>query len=298
MRWADGRELVDDAKANGYALGAFNVHNEETAQAILRAAQEAASPVFVQIGRAVIEYLGLKKAYEIIRSCAEEVNGTGCIHLDHSRTLDEVAEALKLGLGSIMYDGAHLSLEENIANARRVVEVAHFMGVAVEAELGQMPHARDAADLRWEDYYTDVDEAARFVEETNVDYLAIQVGAVHGVSATSEPRLDLERIGAIAKKTGIPLVLHGASGIPDDMARQAIAAGIAKLNVDTDLRVAFREGMQAVWSEDDRHLEDALAEGRSRMQAEAVRKMQVFGSAGRTGEKLLAEGAAGRRREL
>jgi fructose-bisphosphate aldolase, class II len=108
----------------------------------------------------------------------------------------------------------------------------------------------------------------------------------------------LERIGAIAKKTGIPLVLHGASGIPDDMARQAIAAGIAKLNVDTDLRVAFREGMQAVWSEDDRHLEDALAEGRSRMQAEAVRKMQVFGSAGRTGEKLLAEGAAGRRREL
>jgi ketose-bisphosphate aldolase len=298
MRWADGRDLVNDAKANGYAVGAFNVHNEETAQAIVRAAEEAASPVFVQIGRAVIAYLGIERSYRIIRSCAKGVDGTACIHLDHSRTLDEVAEALRLGLGSIMYDGAHLSLEENIANARRVVEVAHFMGVAVEAELGQMPHARDAADLRWEDYYTDVDEAARFVEETNVDYLAIQVGAVHGVSATSEPRIDLDRIEAIAEKTGIPLVLHGASGVPDDTARQAIAAGIAKLNVDTDLRVAFREGMQAVWSEDDRHLEDALAEGRARMQAEAVRKMQVFGSAGRAGEELLAEGAVGRRREV
>ncbi len=293
MRWADGRDLVNDAKANGYAVGAFNVHNEETAQAIVRAAEEAASPVFVQIGRAIIAYLGIKRSYKIIRSCAEGVDGTACIHLDHSRTLDEVAEALRLGLGSIMYDGAHLSLEENIANARRVVEVAHFMGVAVEAELGEMPHARDMANLRWEDYYTDVDEAARFVEETNVDYLAIQVGAVHGVSAASEPRLDLERIEAIAEKTGIPLVLHGASGIPDEMARQAIAAGIAKLNVDTDLRVAFREGMQSVWSEHDRHLEDALAEGRARMQAEAVRKMRVFGSAGRTKEELLAGGATG-----
>ena len=293
MNWTDGRDLVNDAKANGYAVGAFNVHNEETAQAIVRAAAEAASPVFVQIGRAVIAYLGIKKSYEIIRSCAEGVDGTACIHLDHSRTLDEVAEALRLGLGSIMYDGAHLSLEENIANARRVVEVAHFMGVAVEAELGEMPHARDAAGLRWEDFYTNVDEAARFVEETGVDYLAIQVGAVHGVSATSEPSLDLDRIEAIAEKTGIPLVLHGASGIPDDMARQAIAAGIAKLNVDTDLRVAFREGMQSVWSEHDRHLEDALAEGRARMQAEAVRKMRVFGSAGRTKEELLAGGATG-----
>ncbi len=293
MRWADGRDLVNDAKANGYAVGAFNVHNEETAQAIVRAAEEAASPVFVQIGRAVIAYLGIERSYKIIRSCAEGVDGTACIHLDHSRTLDEVAEALRLGLGSIMYDGAHLSLEENIANARRVVEVAHFMGVAVEAELGEMPHARDMANLRWEDFYTDVDEAARFVEETGVDYLAIQVGAVHGVSAVSEPRLDLERIEAIAEKTGIPLVLHGASGIPDEMARQAIAAGIAKLNVDTDLRVAFREGMQSVWSEHDRHLEDALAEGRARMQAEAVRKMRVFGSAARTKEGLLAGGATG-----
>ncbi len=293
MKWVDGRELMADAKANGYAVGAFNVHNEETAQAIMRAAEEAAAPVFVQIGRAVISYMGLKKSYEIVRSCEGEANGTGCLHLDHSRTLDEVAEALRLGLGSIMYDGAHLSLEENIANARKVVEVAHFMGVAVEAELGEMPHARDMADLRWEDYYTDVDEAARFVEETGVDYLAIQVGAVHGVSATSEPRIDPERIEAIAERVGIPLVLHGASGIPDDMARQAIAAGISKLNVDTDLRVVFREGMQAVWSEGDRHLEDALAEGRARMQAEAVRKMQVFGSAGRAGGELLAEEKAG-----
>lgn len=285
MREMDGRKLVYDAKAGGYAVGAINFHSEETVQAILGAAEETLSPVIVQIGRAVIPYMGLKRSFEIVRHCEKEMDTPCCVHLDHG-SFDEVVEALKLGFDSVMYDGAHLDFEENIASTRKVVEAAHFLGVPVEAELGRIPDADDAASVDWSDYYTDVDEAARFVEETDVDYLAVSVGIVHGVSPEGVPPLDLERIEAISEKTGIPLVLHGASGLPEDVARQAIKAGIAKMNVDTDLRVAFRAGMRSVWSEGDRHLEEALAEGRSRMQAVASQKLHLYGSAGKRNGSL------------
>lgn len=288
MRQMDGRRLVYDARADEYAVGAINFHNEETVQAILGAARDTDSPVIVQIGRSVIPYMGLKRPFDIVRHCEEEMDRTCCIHLDHG-SLDEVAEALRLGFDSVMYDGAHLSLEDNVANTRKVVEAAHFLGVPVEAELGRIPDADDAANVDWSDYYTDVDEAARFVEETNVDYLAVSVGIVHGVVGGEVPPLDLERIEAIAAKTGIPLVLHGASGLPEETARQAIEAGIAKMNVDTDLRVAFREGMQAIWSEGDRHLEEALAEGRVRMRSVAAQKLRLYGSADRLGGDFLVE---------
>ena len=291
-RTVDARELVYDARANGYAVGAINHHNEETAQAILLGAQDADAPVFVQIGRAIIPHMGIRKAFDIIRRCEEETGKACVIHLDHGGH-DEVVEALKLGVDSVMYDGAHLPFEENIASTRRVVEAAHFLGVPVEAELGRIPEVEDLASVNWEEYYTDVDEAARFVEETGIDYLAISVGIFHGVSTTVEPHLDVERIEALASATGIPLVLHGVSGLPDELVRQAIDAGVAKLNIDTELRVKFREGIEAVWGQGDRHLERAMAEGRDRMRAEVARKLELFGSAGRAGTELLAGGSAG-----
>lgn len=293
MRKMDGRKLVYDARAGGYAVGAINFHSEETVQAILAAAEEAASPVIVQIGRAVIPYMGLKRSFDIVRHCEDEMGTPCCVHLDHG-SYDEVVEALKLGFDSVMYDGAHLDFEENIATTRGVVEAAHFLGVPVEAELGRIPDAGDAASVDWSDYYTDVDEAARFVEETGVDYLAVSVGIVHGVSSEGVPPLDVERIEAIARKTGIPLVLHGASGLPEETVRRAIEAGIAKMNVDTDLRVAFREGMQEIWREGDRHLEEALAAGSARMRAEAVRKLRLYGSANQADGKLVTEEREGR----
>ena len=291
-RKVDARGVVYDARANGYAVGAINHHNEETAQAILLGAQDANAPVFVQIGRAIIPHMGVRKAFEIVRRCEEEAGKTCVIHLDHGG-YDEVVEALKLGVDSVMYDGAHLPFEENIASTRKVVEAAHFLGVPVEAELGKIPEVEDLASVDWEDYYTDVDEAARFVEETGIDYLAISVGIFHGVSATVEPRLDMGRIETLASRTGIPLVLHGVSGLPDDTVREAVAAGVAKLNIDTELRWKFREGIEAVWAEGDRHLERAMAEGRDRMRAQVARKLELFGSAGRAKEELLAGGAAG-----
>ncbi|AHY47740.1 cbbA: ketose-bisphosphate aldolase [Rubrobacter radiotolerans] len=281
-RSVDARKLVYEAREQGYAVGAINHHNEETAEAILLGAKDADAPVFVQIGRAIIPHMGIRRAFDIVRRSEEETGKSCVIHLDHGG-YDEVVEALKLGVDSVMYDGAHLPFEENIATTRRVVEAAHFLGVPVEAELGKIPEVEDLDSVNWEDYYTDVDEAVRFVEETGIDYLAISVGIFHGISATTEPRLDMERIETLAKETGVPLVLHGVSGLPDETVREAVARGVAKLNIDTELRLKFREGIEAVWSEGDRHLEAAMSEGRDRMRAEVTRKLKLFGSAGRAG---------------
>ena len=247
MTWVDPLSLIRAAQQGGYAIGSFNMHNLETTQALVIAAEKAHSPVFLQVGRAIVPHMGLRDAAELTRRVADASTAELVLHLDHG-PWDECLEAIKLGFASIMYDGAHLPLEENIATTRRIVEIAHAFGVAVEAELGKIPDAEEEVD--WTSYYTDVAEAERFVRETGVDTLAISV--------------------------------HGASGIPDDEVRAAIAAGVHKFNADTDLRFAFRAGIEAVWSEGDRQLETAVAEGRDRMVAVAVAKLESYGCAGRS----------------
>jgi fructose-bisphosphate aldolase, class II len=279
MRWADPRRLIADAQAGGYAVGAFNMHNDETTEALVRAAEQAQAPVFLQVGRALIPHMGLRRAYEMTRRVADESSAVGIIHLDHG-SWDEVLEAIRLGFGSVMYDGAHLPLDENIRSTRRIVEVAHEFGIPVEAELGKIPDAGEQVD--WSSYYTDVAEAEQFVSETGVDFLAISVGIVHGVVPGVENQpLDIERIEELRKATEIPLVLHGASGLPDEEVSAATAAGVCKFNADTDLRHAFRAGMEAAWSEGDRQLEDAMSVGRDRMIEVTMEKMKLYGCAGR-----------------
>ena len=262
MTWAAPRKLVEDARAGGYAVGAFNMHSDETAQALVRGAEQAASPVFLQVGRAIVPYMGVRAAYELTRRAADESGAELVIHLDHG-PWDEVFEAIKLGFHSLMYDGAHLPFDENIKTTRHVVQVAHTFGIPVEAELGKIPDADEEVD--WQSYYTDVAEAERFVKETGVDWLAISVGIVHGVPMSTPQPLDIQRIRDIRDATGIPLVLHGASGVPEDEIREAMAAGVAKFNADTDLRHAFRAGIEETWAQGDRQLEEVLAAGRDRM---------------------------------
>ena len=253
------------------------MHNEETTEALVRAAERANSPVFLQVGRAIVPHMGLKKAYDMTRRIAEESEAEYVIHLDHG-PWEEVFEAIKLGFTSIMYDGAHLPFEENIRTTRKVVEVAHSFGIPVEAELGKIPDADEQVD--WQSYYTKVSEAERFVAETGVDFLAISVGIVHGVPLLKPQPLDIQRAKEIEAAVGIPLVLHGASGVPNDEIRAAMAAGVHKFNADTDLRLAFRAGIEAVWSNGDRQLEDAMAEGRERMINATIEKMELYGCAG------------------
>lgn len=278
MGQVDPRSTVNQAVNGGYAVGAFNMHNEDTTQALVTAAQKAQSPIFLQVGRAIVPHMGLARAYEMTKRIAEESEAEYVIHLDHG-PWEEVFEAIKLGFTSIMYDGAHLPFEENIRTTRKVVEVAHSFGIPVEAELGKIPDADEPVD--WASYYTDVEEAERFVAETGVDFLAISVGIVHGVPQAEPQPLDIQRIKEIKAVTGIPLVLHGASGVPADEVRAAMAAGVHKFNADTDLRHAFRSGIEAVWSQGDRQLEEAMAEGRERMIAATIEKMELYGCAGK-----------------
>ena len=280
MTWADPRALVEAAQTGGYAVGGFNMHSDETAQALVLAAEQADAPVFLQVGRAIVPHMGVAAATELTHRAADTSPAHVVLHLDHG-PLDEVYQAIKLGFGSIMYDGAHLPFEDNIATTKHVVAVAHSFGIPVEAELGKIPDADE--DVDWQSYYTDVAEAERFVAETGVDWLAISVGIVHGVGLTTPQPLDIQRIKDIKAATGIPLVLHGASGVPDDEIRAATEAGIAKFNLDTELRHAFRSGIEAVWSHGDRQLEDALTEGRTRMITATVEKMKLFGCAGKAG---------------
>lgn len=278
MPSVDPLQAVEAARRGGYAVGAFNMHSVETTEALVRAAEQAHAPVFLQVGRAIVPYMGLRKAYEMTRRVADASDAEFVIHLDHG-PWDEVFEAIKLGFTSIMYDGAHLPLEENIRSTRRVVEVAHEFGIPVEAELGKIPDADQQVD-DWTAYYTDVAEAERFVAETGVDWLAVSVGIVHGVPLADPQPLDIPRIKEIQAVTGVPLVLHGASGLPDDEVRAATAAGVHKFNADTDLRQAFRAGIESVWAPgQDRQLEDALVEARERMTEATVAKMRLYGCA-------------------
>ena len=279
MTWVDPMSLIRAAQSGGYAVGAFNMHSDETTQALVRAAEEAAAPVFLQVGRAVVPHMGLRAATEMTRRIAADSSADLVLHLDHG-PWDECLEAIQLGFTSIMYDGAHLSFEENIATTRRFVDIAHAYGVIVEAELGRIPDADEQVD--WSAYYTDVDEAERFVRETGVDTLAISVGIVHGIPTHDPQPLDIARIARIRDVTGIPLVLHGASGLSEKEVAAAIDAGVHKFNADTDLRLAFRQGIEDVWSKGDRQLEEALAEGRSRMVVATVNKLRSYGCAGRS----------------
>lgn len=271
MQW------IEKASTSGYAVGAFNVHNDETTQALLMAAQAAQSPVFLQVGRAVIPHMGLRKAYEMTLRNAVESPAEYAIHLDHG-SWEEVLLAIRLGFDSIMYDGAHLPLDENITATKRVVELAHAYGIPVEAELGRIPDADESID--WTSYYTDVDEAERFVAETGVDLLAISAGVMHGVAIGAPQPLAVDLIGRIREVVPVPLVLHGASGVPDEQMQAAIGAGVHKLNADTDLRHAFRAGVESAWSEGDRQLEYVLAHGREKMIEATAAKMRAYGCAG------------------
>lgn len=279
MPWIDPRQVIEDARAGGYAVGAFNMHNVETTEALVRAAEQAKAPVFLQVGRAIVPHMGVRKAFEMTRRVAEESDAHFVIHLDHG-PWDECLEAIKLGFNSIMCDFAHLPFEENIKTTKRVVEIAHDFGIPVEAELGKIPDVGEKVD--WNDYYTDVAEAKRFVEETGVDTLAISVGIVHGVIPGLKPEpLAIGRTEELREATQIPLVLHGASGIPEDEVQAAKKAGVRKFNADTDLRHVFRQGMLDVWSKGDYQLEEAMAEGRKRMVIAAIEKMKLYGCAGK-----------------
>lgn len=269
-------EIILQAQAEGWAVGGYNMHNPETTHALLIAAEISQSPIILQIGRAIIPHMGLKAAFEMTQRITEQTDAAFIIHLDHG-TEAEVIEAIDLGFTSIMFDGAEHEFEQNLKVTREITKRCHDHGIFVEAELGRIPDVGQKVD--WKDFYTDIAEAERFATETGIDSLAISCGVVHGVipNLKQEP-LSIDVVKQIKAVVSVPLVMHGASGVPDDEITAVIAAGISKINADTDLRFAFRKGIEEIWSNGDAQLETAMSKGREYMTQATVQKMQLFGS--------------------
>jgi len=278
-----GREILEHANRNGYAVGAFNVNNMEIVQAIVEAAEETNSPVILQASQGGIKYAGIEYIAQLGKVAAEKAKVPVAIHLDHGTDFQQIMLCIRHGFTSVMIDGSKYQFKENIEITKKVVEVAHAVGVSVEAELGKIGGTEDdiTVDER-EATFTDPDEAKIFVEETGVDSLAIAVGTAHGVYK-GEPKIDFERIKIIKELLGIPLVLHGSSGVPADSIKKAVAAGINKINIDTDLRIAFTQAIKDYIKDNPDNIDPrkVLTPAKEAMKKVIKEKMILFGSSGR-----------------
>ncbi len=275
-----GKQLLDHADKNGYAVGAFNVNNMEIVQAIIAAAEETQSPVILQASQGGLRYAGVEYIAEMSKIAAKNASVPVAINLDHGTDFKQIMLCLRNGFTSVMVDASKLPLEENIETTRRVVEMSHAVGVSVEAELGKIGGTEDDVTVsEREATFTDPDEAEKFVKETEVDYLAIAVGTAHG-QYKGEPKIDFDRIKVIKERLDMPLVLHGSSGVPEESIKKAVSLGINKINIDTDIRLAFNRAVRE-FVKDNPDVYDPrkiLKPAREEMKKVIADKMRMFGS--------------------
>jgi len=299
------KDLMVPARKNGYAIPALNVQNLESLTAVAEAAAEEKSPVIMQITPSVIKYAGLQYIVSLAKTAALLAPVPMAIHLDHGEDFDTAAKCVDAGFTSVMIDGSFLKFDENVALAKRVVSMAHPKGVSVEAELGKLAGVEERSVEEKDAILTDPYTAAEFVEKTGVDTLAVAIGTSHGAyKFKSEAKLDLERLKIISEKISIPLVLHGASsvpqwlvekatkygatlsgakGIPEEEYRKAISLGIAKINIDTDLRLAFTATVREVLANSPKEFDPRkiLGPAKEAMKEVVKSKMRLFGSSGK-----------------
>lgn len=235
-------QMLLDAQAGGYAVGAFNVENMEMVKAVIQAAGEMNAPVILQTTPSTVTYGTLSTFVAMVRAEASGVKTPVALHLDHGDSFGLVVRALVKGYTSVMIDGSQLPFEQNIELTRRVVEAAGPNGIPVEAELGKVGGKED--DLEAEnDYNTDPSQAAEFAERTKIQSLAVAIGTAHGFYQGT-PVLDKERLSQIRGAVSVPLVLHGASGLSDEEVKECIRRGICKVNFATELRVAYTDAVK------------------------------------------------------
>ncbi|WP_140919168.1 class II fructose-bisphosphate aldolase [Limnobaculum xujianqingii] len=286
MPYLSGKQMIQQAWKGGYAIGAFSAHNAETIRAILLAAEQEQSPVMIQIGQRVINTLGLQPMKEMVDAFMAECSVPVCIHLDHSRSFEQTMQAVRAGFHSVMFDGSHLSFEENVRITHAVAQVAHALDIGSEGEIGKIGGTEDDISVDEKDaFITSCEEALAFAEQTAVDYLAVSIGTAHGMYK-QEPKLAFQRLSEIRDTVKKPIVLHGGSGVPDEQIRRAISLGVAKVNVDTELRQAFTEGVLDVLAKDPDEYTLAISLGRGSefMQQRVREKIRLFGSSGKAAE--------------
>ncbi|MDZ4718494.1 MAG: class II fructose-bisphosphate aldolase [Roseiflexaceae bacterium] len=272
--------LLQAAQAGGYAIGAFNVYNLEGVQAVVAAAEAERSPAILQIHPGALAYGG-QLLIALCLAAADQATIPVAVHLDHAATSESIRAALDAGVPSIMADGSQHSYDQNLAFTRSMVDLAHTYGATVEAELGRLSGSEDGLTIpEYQALLTDPNQAADFVAETGIDALAVCIGNVHG-RYRGEPQLDFERLSAIHAAVAVPLVLHGASGLPAPLVEHAIELGICKLNVNTEMRAAYLASLQATVSQAKTpDLTDLMGRAVAAMQEVVVAKLRLFRSDG------------------
>ena len=283
MSLVDTREMLKKAQKEHYAVGAFNAENMEMVQAIIEAAEELNSPVIIQTTPSTITYADTDMFFGMAYAKAKNAKVPVALHLDHGNSFELCDQALQSGYTSVMIDGSKLSFEENIDICKRVVEIAEKVNKPVEAELGTIGGKEDSTVVLDKDaLYTNPENAKEFVERTNIDSLAVAIGTAHGFYK-GEPKLDFDRLEEIRKVVSIPLVLHGASGVPDESVIKAITLGVCKVNFATELRVAFTEGVKEILTADDKVYDPKKYNkvGREKVKQLVMNKMKVCGSEGK-----------------
>jgi fructose-bisphosphate aldolase class II len=240
------KEVLDDARANGYAVPGFDCVEDVMVRAILETAEACRGPVFLMCLVPDLESGGGNGWVFIpglIKAAADHFSVPVVLHLDHANELGSIKKAVDLGFTSVMIDGSSLPFEENVALTKAAVDIAHPKGVTVEGELGHVGGLDLEATERRDNVLTDPDEVTQFVDRTGVDSLAVSIGTSHGVYA-SQPTLNIERLKMLKEATGVPLVLHGGSGTPHPQIREAVRHGICKLNIYADCRIAMGRGLK------------------------------------------------------
>lgn len=237
-------DMYLQAQHNGYAVAGFAAYNLETIRALIETADALRAPVLVQTTPSNIDNIGLEYLVAVVRIAAGKASVPVALHLDHGDSLTRIEQCIRHGFTSVMIDGSVLPYDDNLSICQEAVRMAHDSGVVVEAELGHVAGVEDDnLSNVGKGMFTDPDMAREFVWQTKVDSLAVAIGTAHGVYQ-GEPLLDFERLSAIAKRVPVPLVLHGASGVPDEAIRESIRRGITKINIATELKIPYARALR------------------------------------------------------
>ncbi len=277
------KPLLQAANAGHYAVGSFNIASLEMMETVIRVAAEERSPVIVSTSSAEARYLGPTVVFSMAQALATKYNTPIVLHLDHGDSFEMAMQCIRAGYTSVMFDGSHHPLAENIRITKAVVQAAHAVGVSVEGEVGRIQGVEDDLTVsEHEAALSDVGETTRFVQETGIDAVAVAIGNAHGFYKQT-PKLDLDRLQAIYKKTGIPIVLHGGTGIPADQVQQTLQLGIAKMNVASKVRRAYMQAVYKALAIDPNTTEvrNVMNAGKAAMAAEIKASMEMLGSLGK-----------------
>ncbi|MEH7415908.1 class II fructose-bisphosphate aldolase [Neobacillus drentensis] len=277
------KDMLNKAKAEGYAVGQFNLNNLEFTQAILQAAQEENAPVILGVSEGAARYMsGFKTVVKMVEGLLEDLKVTVpvAIHLDHGSSFEKCKEAIDAGFTSVMIDASHHAFEENVEITKKVVDYAHSKGVSVEAELGTVGGQED--DVSGSIIYADANECVELVKRTGIDCLAPALGSVHG-PYKGEPNLGFKEMEEIGNLTGMPLVLHGGTGIPTKDIQRSVSLGTAKINVNTENQIASAKTVREVLAAKPEEYDPRkyLGPARDAIKATVVGKIREFGSAGK-----------------